>query len=101
MTAIYSTKTYQENDGRHRGIVVGIDDRPVIWTELTYLSEENARRYAWTSFEDALYKCDHKWSEWKDHHSEDTAEGMTEYVCHSDCENCGLRNWSVSDKPQY
>lgn len=96
---MYEAKNYQEKDGSFRGIVVGTDDRPVIWTKGTFKRETTANRYARQAFEDALYKCNHQWGKWSEEHSEDTAWGGAEYISSCDCEKCGLRNYNIGDRP--
>ena len=96
---LYETKSYEETTGVFRGIVVGSDDRPVIWTKETYKKDIHARRYANLAFQDALYKCVHEWDEWTEEHAEDTAFGGTEYISSCDCKRCGLRNYNIADRP--
>jgi hypothetical protein len=96
---MYQASCYEEKDGKFRGIVVGTDDRPVLWTGETFKNETTAKRYARLKFEDALYKCNHQWGEWTEEHSEDTEWGGTEYISSCDCKKCGLRNYNIADKP--
>ena len=93
---LYSAKAYQEGD-LWRGIVVGIDDRPVIWSTMLCKKESRAILEAMREFEKSLYSCKHAWDKW-DEHTEDTEFAGLEYVAHHDCKNCGLRNYHISDK---
>lgn len=96
--SMFTAKNYEEKDGKFRGIVVGTDDRPIIWTKETFKRESTANRYAWQAFEDALYKCNHDWETWSDEYHEDTAFGGAEYIKTCDCKKCGLRNYSIMDR---
>lgn len=98
---LYKAESYQEKDGMFRGVIVGADERPVIWTERTFKTSEQAERNARGIFRRAIFHCNHEWSLLGDEHSEDTEFGGTEYVSHSDCKKCGLRRWEVNDRSIY
>jgi excinuclease UvrABC ATPase subunit len=95
---IFKADCFKDTDGKFRGIVVGSDDRAVIWTRETHKTEERAKRYARAQFMGAIYDCQHQWGEWSQEHSEDTSWGGAEYVSAQECEKCGLHRWNVSDK---
>lgn len=97
---IFKSSYFKDTDGNFRGIVVGYNDRAVIWTRETHKTEERAMRYARAAFIGAIYDCNHEWDEWSEEHAEDTEFGGVEYISGCECKKCGLHRWNISDKPQ-
>jgi hypothetical protein len=100
MSDFLRVSSYQEADKKYRGIIIGSDERAILWTKQSFKLPETAHRHARAEFLGALYDCQHVWGKWSDEHSEDTAWGGSEYVSTCDCESCGLRRYNIADKPQ-
>lgn len=99
--ALYTVSHFAEKDGKFRGVVSGTDDRPVMWTDRTFETPEQAERNARGAFRRAIFECSHEWKFGEDEHAETTAWGGTDYVSYSDCKKCGLRRWWVDNRSVY
>jgi uncharacterized protein YcbX len=98
---LYTVSSYQDEDGKFRGVVSNSGDRGILWTKSTYSNAKRAENEAALQFRKALYTCNHKWDSWSEEHSEDTSWGGIEYITSHECEKCGLTEYNITDRSQY